>query len=228
MFKEIIKHIYLCHYQDAEGSYLQLLSDFIEPSLEPGDIKSYQWLEAWMESTVDQAEMTDQGVYYFPMRKEVFYDMYGASLKQDIIERLAEYDIHDIGDALVLMEPGKNAELSDVEYGYAKKFYEIVTEEPDELLGFLLFAYCKKKGIPRNSIDTNLNGKYSVMAAAHNERISLFGAVTDLIDGQDVEPGRVATITSNWGACIPHLFCKNEIERLRAERELTRKVTLSL
>ena len=101
-------------------------------------------------------------------------------------------------------------------------------EEPAELLGWLAYMYAEKYGINTDSIDTNLNGNYSIMAAAHNERTSLYRAITRLVMGEHISPQERASITTNWGPHVLHLFSHNEIEQRRAENNLTQIVRVAL
>lgn len=228
MFQDLIKGIYTQHIDSSDGSYLALVEGYITEHAQKSDIVSYQWLEAWMDSTVSNPVLSDQGVYYFPMHKERFYEAYCEAMTGHITEQIKAHGYDDIGDVLALIEPQEHSNLSDIEFAYAKEFYSIVSEEPDELLNFLMFCFCRANSIDTSSIDTNLNGQYSIMAAAHNERVALYTAIYDILTGKRIEPAAAATITSNWGPCILHLFSENDIERRRAERELTRKVTIPL
>lgn len=229
MYLDIVKQLYQEHCYLPAGKYFCLFESFVEKHIGDTEIKSYQWLEAWLEKTADDAELTDQGVFHFPLLKELFYEDYCKTLSVEIAAQLRRYGISSIEDAFKQVEVDiELSNLSALEYSYGKHFYHLMGEEPAELLDWLAYMYAYKYEINTGSIDTNQNGNYSVMAAAHNERTSLYRAITRLMMGEHISPQESANITSNWAPHVLHLFSHNEIEQRRAEKGLTQAIRVSL
>lgn len=228
MYQDIMRTLYQEHCYLPAGKYFRLFENFVENHVKKTEIKSYQWLEAWLEKTTNDAELTDQGVFYFPLIREIFYECYCKALSDEILVQLENYQIFSIEAAFQQVEVDiKQSGLSNIEYSYGKLFFQVMGEEPTELLEWLTHMYAEKNHISTASIDTNLSGNYSIVAAAHNERTSLYRSITRLVMGEQISPQESAKITANWGSHILHLFSNNEIEQHRAERELTQNVRLA-
>ncbi|WP_076922810.1 hypothetical protein [Pseudoalteromonas sp. SK20] len=193
-FSNLLKEL-----QDIESS--RLYSKFVT-TLEAQGIQSkqaphHQWVEVWLESSSPNSIfLTDQGVYTASTVREIVF----AELCKELFGALnIEYTDN--------LTPAVNDRdlATEIEIARWLEF------DADWVIELLTALFCNEQGIKSDYLETNLNGRFSVMADSFNERLRMAKLGINIIETGEINSADFDAVFNYFGGLFILSFCDNEI-----------------
>ncbi|ALU46113.1 hypothetical protein [Pseudoalteromonas rubra] len=207
--QHVLSDSFLSLNQPKESFLYAVVSDFLSQSFAVSEIKSFQWLEAALECASKEVyKQIEHGTYLFPTYKERLMGV------------ITDYLVSRIGCSAEQLAEHLELELhrycaTPMECAAGELMSDILEHQAYWLCEFLCFIYCLENHIDTRPNEVYLNGRYSVFADAHNERLKIHQSALRLMERGQIEVNDYKDLELYFADFFMLLFSKDEVLQRR-------------